>query len=97
MSTICLTIISITLFLGGLILLALRIPFWGLFLGLPATQAGTILLIYSFDRLSHEEVEKEIEEAIKAPCGSCDESVFNKGGEGRQICAKCKRKITEEG
>ena len=53
-------IVSLALFIGGIVLLALRIPFWGLFLGLPATQIGIILLIFSFDRLSQEEIEEEL-------------------------------------
>lgn len=86
-------IISIVLFVGGIVILALRIPFWGLFLGLSAIQVGLILLIFSFDRLSHEEVEKEIEEAQKAPCSSCDNSAFIKGKESREICVKCGKEI----
>lgn len=53
-------VVSLVLFIGGIVLLALRIPFWGLFLGLPATQIGIILLIFSFDRLSQEEIEEEL-------------------------------------
>ena len=90
-------IIGLVLFIGGIILLALRIPFWGLFLGLPATQTGIILSIFSFDRLSQKEAEKEIEEAQASPCSSCDNSPFIKGKESRQICSKCGRKITREG
>lgn len=53
-------LVSIVLFVGGIVLLILRLPFWSLFLGLPATQIGLILLIFSFDRLSQEEIEEEL-------------------------------------
>lgn len=59
-------IVSLTLFLGGIFLLALKIPFWGLFLGLPAVQIGIVLSIFAFDRLSQEEIEEELESARKS-------------------------------
>lgn len=54
-------IISLSLFLGGIFLLALRIPVWSLLLGLPSVQIGIVLIIFTFDRLSREEVEEELE------------------------------------
>lgn len=59
------TATSLILFLGGLFLLALRIPVWSLLLGLPSVQIGIILIIFSFDRLSREEVEEELESLKK--------------------------------
>ena len=55
------TLVSLVLFLGGIMLLALRIPFWSLLLGLPAVQIGIVLIIFTFDRLSQEEIEEELE------------------------------------
>ena len=55
------TLVSLALFLGGIMLLALRIPFWSLLLGLPAVQIGIVLIIFTFDRLSQEEIEEELE------------------------------------
>lgn len=54
-------IISLSLFLGGIFLLSLRIPVWSLLLGLPSVQIGIVLIIFTFDRLSREEVEEELE------------------------------------
>lgn len=56
-------IISLSLFLGGIFLLALKIPFWSLLLGLPSVQIGIVLIIFTFDRLSAEEVKEELEGA----------------------------------
>ncbi|MBI4100794.1 hypothetical protein HY439_03595 [Candidatus Microgenomates bacterium] len=86
---------SIGLFLGGIILLALRIPFWGFFLGLPAIQIGIILMILSFDRLSREEVEKEISEIHETPCSVCGKPIFVKGDKKGGICTDCAKKILE--
>lgn len=54
-------IVSLTLFIGGIVLLALRIPFWSFILGLPSVQIGIVLMIFSFDRLSRERIERDLE------------------------------------
>lgn len=52
---------SLSLFLGGIFLLTLRIPVWSLLLGLPSVQIGIVLIIFTFDRLSREEIKEELE------------------------------------
>lgn len=47
-----LVLVSVGLFIGGIVLLALRYPFWSLFLGLPSVQIGIVLIILTFDKLS---------------------------------------------
>jgi hypothetical protein len=49
---VLLSIIAITLFIGGIILLLSPMKFWSLFLGIPSTQAGIVLLIMAFEKLT---------------------------------------------
>lgn len=41
--------------------MTLRIPVWSLLLGLPSVQIGIVLIIFTFDRLSQEEIKEELE------------------------------------
>jgi len=52
-------VVSCILFVGGIALLALRIPFWSLLLGIPAVQIGIVFLIFAFDKLSQEAIKEE--------------------------------------
>lgn len=52
-------VVSCILFIGGIALLALRIPFWSLLLGIPAVQIGIVFLIFAFDKLSQEAIKEE--------------------------------------
>lgn len=61
---ILLSLISVSLFGGGIALLSSRVEFWSLFLGLPATQIGIIFLILIFERLSKKTLNEEIEEEM---------------------------------
>lgn len=54
-------ILILSLFLGGIYILTLQIPFWSLLLGIPATQLGIYLIIILFDELGHTAVTKEID------------------------------------
>ena len=62
---ILITIIAVTLFLGGLILFFLKIAFWSLFLGIPAIQIGIVFLIYAFDKVSSAAADTEDQEEIR--------------------------------
>ncbi len=55
------TLIAITLFLGGIIILFSHITFWSYFLGLPAVQIGIILLILTFEEISKRSLRSEAE------------------------------------
>ncbi len=88
-----LVFVSLGLFIGGIILLALRYPFWSLILGLPSIQIGIILLILTFDRLSQEEVENEIAQVHQVPCALCGEPTFTRGPEVKGICSGCDKKL----
>lgn len=63
------TIVSLSLFVGGIIILLFsRIPFWSVFLGIGASQAGIVTLILTFEKLVHEadpdeaDIKRQIEE-----------------------------------
>lgn len=44
-------IASLTLLIAGITLLALRIPGWGLILGLPMIIFGSVFIIYTYDEV----------------------------------------------
>lgn len=56
---------AIVLFIGGIVILILRIPFWSLILGIPAVQIGLILIIFTFDAMGRWTVEERLEELKK--------------------------------
>lgn len=91
--TIFKVIASLGLFLGGIILLALRIPFWSLFLGLPSIQIGIVFIIFAFDKLSQKEIDEELTEIHQVPCALCGEPTFTRGPEVRGICSGCDKKL----
>lgn len=54
------TIISLSLFIGGIILMLAHIPFWSMALGIAATQIGIVFFIFTYERLSHESAVEEL-------------------------------------
>lgn len=82
--------ISAILFLGGIALLALRIPGWSLFLGLPATQLGIIFLIFTFDEFARKKVGPESIHTI--PCSLCGKPLVAPYWQNKIICKKCQKK-----
>ncbi|MFH0864332.1 MAG: hypothetical protein V1858_04580 [Candidatus Gottesmanbacteria bacterium] len=89
-------IISLGLFLGGIILLVIRIPFWSLLLGLPSVQIGIILIIFAFDRLSHEEIKYELADVHQVPCALCGQPTFTQGIEVKGICSDCDKRLLKK-
>lgn len=55
------TATALTLFIGGLILLLFAGGFWGYFLGIPAVQIGIVFIIFTFEKLSREAIDDDIE------------------------------------
>ena len=58
--TILITVTSLTLFVGGIILLLSPIPFWSYFLGIPCILIGISFIILTFEKLSDDTIEKEL-------------------------------------
>lgn len=55
------TITALALFLGGIALLLFSGGFWGYLLGIPAVQIGIIFIIFTFEKLSREASDDDIE------------------------------------
>lgn len=53
-------IISLGLFLGGIILILSPVGFWSYFLGIPAIQIGIVFIIFTFEKLSSDAIEEEL-------------------------------------
>ena len=54
------TLVSLVLFIGGILLLISGIKFWSLFLGIPATQTGIVFLILAFEKLTKDTFEENL-------------------------------------
>jgi energy-converting hydrogenase Eha subunit C len=60
------SLISIILFVGGIIILLSQIPFWSIFLGITATQIGIVFLIFSYEKLSNDSALESVLEENQA-------------------------------
>lgn len=87
-------IISLCLFIGGIIILGLRIPGWSLFLGLPAIQVGAILLIFSFDNLARKNVGIQSLQVLE--CSICRQPTVAPKWKKEAICETCQKEIAQE-
>jgi len=86
--------LCLTLFAGGIIILALRIPGWSLFLGLPATQIGLIFLIFSFDDFARQKVGSESLHMVH--CVTCGKPTLASFWQEEKICRQCQGKIEKQ-
>lgn len=59
---VLLTIVSVLLFLGGIILLLAHLSVWSYILGIPATQIGIVFLILTFEKLSSRSLDDDLKE-----------------------------------
>ncbi len=59
------TLLAITLFAGGIVLLIAKIPFWSLYFGLPSVQIGIILMILAFEKTSKEKLGTQLDNEIQ--------------------------------
>lgn len=88
-------LLSLVLFIGGITLLAIRLPGWSLFLGLPATQIGIILLILTFDSCFKKQLDPQ--EIISKKCRLCQNQITNNESQQKPaVCAECRSKIMIE-
>jgi hypothetical protein len=88
--TIPAIVLSLVLFFGGVWLLALRIPGWSLFLGLPAVQIGIIFLIFTFDEVMRGKVGSDSLQMLS--CSVCGKPTLAPAWQKEKICGECKRK-----
>ena len=61
MKSFLITSAALSLFLGGIVLLLFAGGFWGYFLGIPAVQIGIVFIIFTFEKLSREASNEDIE------------------------------------
>lgn len=90
-----LLVLSLTLFLGGGFILYLKIPFWGLFLGIASVQAGIVFSIYTFEAFT-KRISKKITEDYKTiPCLMCKKINYVPKYQNTTICDSCQIKIVQ--
>lgn len=82
----------LVLFVGGVWLLSLRIPFWSLFLGIAATQVGIVLLILSFDNSEKSVFGQDRFHIIQ--CEVCGDPMAVLQQYTTGICATCRKKAS---
>lgn len=87
-------LLSLALFIGGIVLLALRIPGWSLILGLPAVQIGIVFSIFTFDGLAQNKVGPHSLHVI--PCPICEKRILVPYWQGEKICGECQKKIAKK-
>lgn len=71
-----LLLLSIALFLGGIILLSLKIPFWSMVFGLASTQIGIVLIIITFDSFIRKKTKPITEDYKALSCVVCGKVTF---------------------
>jgi hypothetical protein len=86
--------LSLSLFAGGIALLALRIPGWSLILGLPAVQIGLIFLIFTFDEIARNKVGPDSLHLIS--CSVCGKPILAHQWESEKICIACQKKVSQK-
>lgn len=52
--------VSVCLLISGIVILALRIPGWGIILGLPLVIFGSVFIIYTYDEVLSRQIVKHI-------------------------------------
>jgi len=87
-------LISTGLFIGGIILLALRIPGWSIIFGLPAVQIGIIFLIFTFDDLARNKVGPNSYHLLN--CSVCGKPILAPSWQKERICGACQKKIAKK-
>lgn len=88
-------ILSITLFLGGIYILSLKIPFWSMFLGIASIQIGIVLIIISFEHFTKKRSKVITENYKTIPCLICKKINYVPKYQNTTICDKCQLKIAQ--
>ncbi len=87
-------LLPLALFVGGVIVLGVKIGGWGLLLGIPLTVIGAIFLIYTFDDIARATI---LPRSHFTSCSVCDKPtpVIPGVDEKDTICSSCKRKVAK--
>lgn len=87
-------ILSLSLFLGGIWLLSLRIPGWSLLWGLIIIPIGLAFTVYTLDDVARNVVAPPPFKPVK--CNVCGKNTYAKEDEKDVICWRCREDITEK-
>ncbi|OGM27152.1 hypothetical protein A3D00_05575 [Candidatus Woesebacteria bacterium RIFCSPHIGHO2_02_FULL_38_9] len=71
-----LLVLSVIIFLGGILILSLKIPFWSLFFGLASVQIGIVLIILTFDSFIRQKTKSVTEDYKTLSCLVCGKLTF---------------------
>ena len=85
--------LSVSLFLGGVFLLSLQIPFWSLVLGLASVQIGIVLIIITFDSLIRKRNKPLTEDYKTLSCLICRTPQFVPKYQKSVICDTCQLRV----
>lgn len=87
-------VVSLFLFIGGIIILIADISGWSLILGVPATQIGIIFSIFTFDRIINQKIDPENLHIVH--CSICHAPVVVPANQALDICPDCQEKILKK-
>jgi hypothetical protein len=93
--SLLLFLLSLVFFVGGIVLLALQIPGWSLFLGLPAVQIGIVCLIFTFEAISRQKSTLPSKEYHLVDCLVCGRQTMAPKYIQKKICDNCQVKIAQ--
>jgi len=88
------TILSLSLFGGGIAILFARIPGWSLFFGLIIVPIGFVLTILTLDEVARNLVIPPPLHAVK--CNVCGKITYAKEEDKDVICGRCREDISEK-
>ena len=85
--------LSLVLFIGGIALIALRIPGWSLLWGLIILPIGFAFTIYTLDDVARNVVAPPPFKPVR--CNVCGKITYAREGDKDVICNRCREDITE--
>ena len=87
-------ILSLALFLGGIWLLAIRVPGWSILFGLIFTPMGAAFMVFTLDRVARNRIAPPSFKPTK--CRVCGKRTYFKENVEDTICSQCREDIGEE-
>ena len=91
---VCLTILSLAFFIGGVWLLSIRAAGWTLFWGLILTPIGIAFTVYTLDEVARSVVVPPPFKPTR--CNVCGKTTYAEEGKEDVICGRCWKEITEK-
>lgn len=95
MSELVLPLSSLALFIGGIIILSLKIPFWSLVIGLASIQIGIVMLIFVFDLFVRRKGKPVTNDYKTLACLMCHRVTYVPKFMGTVLCDSCQIKIAQ--